>query len=72
MFVCDKFKWKYVNDDHNKNNNKKVKEINIENHTFTEFKSMKEAYTKLNITLGKLRAIIANQTIINKCIYEFY
>jgi phage anti-repressor protein len=70
--VCDKFKWEYVNDDHNKNNNKKVKEINIENHTFTEFKSMKEAYTKLNITLGKLRAIIANQTIINKCIYEFY
>lgn len=69
--VCDKFKWEYVNHDHNKNNNKKVKEINIENHKFTEFKSMKEAYTKLNITLEKLREIISNKKVINNCRYEF-
>ena len=69
--ICDKFKWEYVNHDHNKNNNKKVKEINIENNTFTEYHSMKEAYTKLNITLEKLREIILNKKVINNCIYEF-
>jgi len=69
--ICDKFKWEYVNHDHNKNNNKKVKEINIENSTFTEYHSMKEAYTKLNITLEKLREIILNKKVINNCKYEF-
>lgn len=69
--ICDKFKWEYVNNDHNKNNNKKVKEINIENNTFTEYHSMKEVYTKLNITLEKLRELILHKKVINNCRYEF-
>jgi len=69
--ICDKFKWEYVNHDHNKNNNKKVKEINIENNTFTEYHSMKEVYAKLNITLEKLRELILHKKVINNCKYEF-
>jgi hypothetical protein len=69
--VCDKYKWEYVNDNQNKNNSKKVKEIYINNNTFIIYDSMKKVYTKLNITLEKLRYIIKNQEIINNCKYEF-
>lgn len=69
--VCDKFKWEYVNDNQNKNNNKRIKEIDIVNNTFTIYDSMKEVYTKLNITLEKLREIISNKKVINNCRYEF-
>jgi phage anti-repressor protein/Fe-S-cluster formation regulator IscX/YfhJ len=69
--VCDKYKWEYVNDNQNKNNSKKVKEIDIKNNTFIIYDSMKKIYTKLNITLQKLRYIIKNQEIINNCKYEF-
>jgi phage anti-repressor protein len=69
--VCDKYKWEYVNDTQNKNNSKKVKEIDIKNNTFIIYDSMKKIYTKLNITLEKLRYIIKNQEIINNCKYEF-
>ena len=69
--VCDKYKWEYVNDIQNKNNSKKVKEIDIKNNTFIIHDSMKKIYTKLNITLEKLRYVIKNQEIINNCKYEF-
>lgn len=69
--VCDKYKWEYVNDTQNKNNSKRVKEIDIKNNTFIIYDSMKKLYTKLNITLEKLRYIIKNQEIINNCKYEF-
>jgi hypothetical protein len=69
--VCDKYKWEYMNDNQNKNNSKKVKEINVNDNTFIIYDSMKKIYTKLNITLEKLRYIIKNQEIINNCKYEF-
>uniref|UniRef100_A0A6C0CZ75 Uncharacterized protein n=1 Tax=viral metagenome TaxID=1070528 RepID=A0A6C0CZ75_9ZZZZ len=68
--VCDKYKWEYVNNTQNKNNSKKVKEIDIKNNTFVIYDSMKKVYTKLNITLEKLRCIIKNKEIINGCKYE--
>ena len=70
--VCDKYKWEYVNDTHNKNNSKKVKETNIETNEISVYNSMKLVYSKLNITLEKLRSIINNKEIINDCKYEFY
>jgi phage anti-repressor protein len=69
--VCDKYKWEYVNNEQNKNNSKSIKEINCENNTFTIYDSMKKVYTKLNISLKKLRTIIQNNTIVNNCKYEF-
>ena len=69
--ICDKYKWEYINDIQNKNNSKKVKEIDIKNNTFIIYDSMKKIYTKLNITLEKLRYVIKNQEIINNCKYEF-
>lgn len=69
--VCDKYKWEYINDIQNKNNSKKVKEIDIKNNTSIIYDSMKKVYTKLNITLEKLRYIIKNQEVINNCKYEF-
>jgi len=69
--VCDKYKWEYVNNNQNKNNSKKVKEIDIKNNTFVVYDSMRSVYTKLNITLEKLRCIIKNQEVINNCKYEF-
>jgi hypothetical protein len=68
--ICDKYKWEYVNENQNKNNNKKVKEINIKNNTFVIYNTMKSVYTKLNITKDKLRNIIYNKEIINDCKYE--
>ena len=70
--VCDKYKWEYVNKTQNKNNSKKVKEVNVKNDTFVIYNSMKEVYTKLNINLGKFRTIIDNKEIINDCKYEIY
>jgi prophage antirepressor-like protein len=70
--VCDKYKWEYVNDTQNKNNSKKVKEIDIKNNTFIIYDSMKKVHTKLNITLEKLRRIIINEEVINNCKYEFF
>lgn len=70
--VCDKYKWEYVNKSQNKNNSKKIKEVNVKNDTFVIYNSMKEVYTKLNINLGKFRTIIENKEIINNCKYEFY
>ena len=69
--VCDKYKWEYVDNTHNKNNNKKVKEININNDTFIVYSSMREIYTKLNINIKKFNTIIKNKEIINGCKYEF-
>jgi prophage antirepressor-like protein len=69
--VCDKYKWEYVNDTQNKNNSKRVKETNTETNEIIIYKSMKELYTKLNVTLEKLRYVIKNQEIINDCKYEF-
>ena len=69
--ICDKYKWEYVNNNHNKNNSKKVKEINVENNKFVVYDSLKKVYTKLNITREKLRTIINNKEIINECKYEF-
>jgi phage anti-repressor protein len=69
--VCDKYKWEYVNNTQNKNNSKKVKEIDIKNNTFVIYDSMKKVYAKLNITLEKLRCIIKNKEIINGYKYEF-
>ena len=70
--VCDKYKWEYVDNNHNKNNSKRVKETNTKTNEIIIYKSMKELYTKLNITLEKLRSIIKNQEIINDCKYEFF
>ena len=70
--VCGKYKWQYVNDTQNKNNSKRVKETNIETNEIIVYESMKKIYTKLNITLEKLRYIIKNQEIINNCKYEYY
>lgn len=69
--VCDKYKWEYVNYTQNKNNNKRVKETNVNDDTFIIYDSMKKTYSKLNITLEKLRNIINNKEIINNCKYEF-
>lgn len=69
--VCDKYRWEYVNETQNKNNCKKVKEININDNTITIYPSMRQVYTKLNITLEKLRTIINNKEIINNHRYEF-
>lgn len=69
--VCDKYKWEYVNDTHNKNNSKRVKETNTETNEISVYDSMKLVYSKLNITLEKLRNIINNKEIINDCKYEF-
>ena len=68
--VCDKYKWEYLNDIQNKNNCKKIKEINVKNNTFVIYDSMKSLYTKLNITKDKLRNIIYDKEIINDCKYE--
>ena len=68
--ICDKYKWEYVNENQNKNNNKKVKEINVKNNTFVIYNTMKSVYTKLNITKDKLRNIIYDKEIINDCKYE--
>jgi phage anti-repressor protein len=54
--VCDKYKWEYVDNNDNKNNSKQVKETNTETNEIIIYKSMKELYTKLNITLEKLRS----------------
>ena len=70
--ICDKYKWEYVNPQQNKNNSKKVKETDIKNNTFIIYDSMKIIYTKLNITLEKLRDVIKNKEIINDCKYEYY
>jgi|LakMenEpi03Aug12_release.lakeMendotaPanAssembly.Ray.scaffolds.fasta_scaffold00515_62 phage anti-repressor protein len=70
--VCDKYKWEYVDNNHNKNNSKRVKETNTKTNEIIIYKSMKELYTKLNITLEKLRSIIKNQEIIDDCKYEFF
>lgn len=70
--VCDKYKWEYLDHNHNKNNSKKVKEINVTNNTFTIYDSMKKVYSKLDITLEKLRNIINNKEIMNDCKYEYY
>jgi hypothetical protein len=70
--VCDKYKWEYLDNNHNKNNSKKVKETNIETNEISVYNSMKLVYSKLNITLEKLRSIINNKEIINDCKYEFY
>jgi hypothetical protein len=69
--VCDKYKWEYVNDNHNKNNSKKVKETNVKTNEIIVYDTMKKTYSKLNITLEKLRNIINNKEIINDCKYEF-
>lgn len=69
--ICDKYNWEYVNDNHNKNNSKKVKEINVNNNTFVIYDSMKKVYSKLNIRRGKFSNIINNQEIVNDCKYEF-
>ena len=69
--ICNKYKWEYVNDQHNKNNSKKVKEINVKNNTFVVYDSMKKVYSKLNIRREKFSNIINNQEIINDCKYEF-
>ena len=69
--VCDKYKWEYVNDTQNKNNSKRVKETNIETNEISVYNSMKLVYSKLNITLEKLRSIINNKEIINDCKYDF-
>ena len=69
--ICDKYKWEYVNDNRNKNNNKKVKEINVKNNTFIIYDSMKKVYSKLNVSIWNLKTIINNQEIINHCKYEF-
>jgi hypothetical protein len=69
--VCHKYKWEYLNDTQNKNNSKRVKETNTKTNEIIIYKSMKELYTKLNITIEKLRYIIKNQEIINNCKYEF-
>jgi len=70
--ICHKYKWEYANDTQNKNNSKRVKETNTETNEIIIYKSMKELYTKLNITLEKLRYVIKNQEIINDCKYEFF
>lgn len=67
---CGFYTWEYVNP-HNKNNCKRVKETNIETNEIIVYESMKKIYTKLNITLEKLRYIIKNQEIINGYKYEF-
>ena len=36
------------------------------------YDTMKKTYSKLNITLEKLRNIINNKEIVNDCKYEFY
>lgn len=70
--VCDKYKWEYINNNHNKNNSKKVKETNVKTNKIIVYDTMKKTYSKLNITLEKLRNIIINKEIINDCKYEFY
>jgi prophage antirepressor-like protein len=70
--VCDKYKWEYVNDNHNKNNSKRVKETNVKTNEIIVYDTMKKTYSKLNTTLEKLRNIINNKEIINDCKYEFY
>ena len=52
-------------------NSKQIRETNTETNEIIIYKSMKELYTKLNITLEKLRYVIKNQEIINDCKYEF-
>lgn len=69
--ICDKYKWEYVNDNHNTNNSKKVKEINVNNNTFVVYDSMKKVYSKLNISIWNLKTIINNGEIVNDHKYEF-
>ena len=69
--VCDKYKWSYVNDNDNKNNSKRVKETNVKTNKFIIYSSMKEIYSKLNISIYNLKTIINNKETINDCIYEF-
>ncbi len=70
--VCDKYKWEYMNDSQNKNNSKKIKEVNVKDNTFTIYDSMKQVYTKLNITSNIFKRILYNEEVINDCKYEFY
>ena len=70
--VCDKYKWEYVNDNDNKNNSKQVKETNVRTNTFIIYNSMKELYSKLNISIHKFKTIINNKEMINDCMYEFF
>jgi len=69
--ICDKYKWVYIDNTQNKNNSKKIKEINVKNNTFIIYDSMKKVYSKLNTTIHKFKTIIKNNTIINDCKYEF-
>lgn len=69
--VCDKYKWEYLDNTHNKNNSKQVKETNVKTNEIIVYDTMKKTYSKLNITLAKLRYIINNKEIINDCKYEF-
>jgi hypothetical protein len=70
--VCDKYKWEYVNDNDNKNNSKQVKETNVRTNTFIIYNSMKQIYSKLNISIHKLKTIINNKEMINDCMYEYF
>lgn len=70
--VCDKYKWEYVNDNDNKNNSKRVKETNVTTNTFIIYNSMKEIYSKLNISIHKFKTIINNKEIINDYKYDFF
>ena len=70
--VCDKYKWEYVNDNDNKNNSKRVKETNVRTNTFIIYNSMKEIYSKLNISIHKFKTIINNKEMINDCMYEYF
>ena len=70
--VCDKYKWEYVNDNDNKNNSKQVKETNVRTNTFIIYNSMKQIYSKLNISIHKFKTIINNKEMINDCMYEFF
>ena len=60
-----------VNDFKNKNLNL-LKISLLETNKIIVYDTMKKTYSKLNITLEKLRNIINNKEIINDCKYEFY
>ena len=68
--ICNKFKWSYVDDTQNKNNSKKVKETNTITNQEIIYNSMKEAYTKLNLTTSVFKNIIEKNQIVNNCKYE--
>lgn len=69
--ICsDKYKWEYINPEQNKNNAKRIQEINQETNEIIIYNSMKEVYKARNIKTDQLRNCIKNDVKHNEFKYQ--